>query len=71
MIPASFLWLTFHYDKKISLCILSASIFAYGQTSSGKTYTMIGITEYAVADIFDYINKVIELLTYWSTFLIS
>lgn len=44
--------------------ILSASIFAYGQTSSGKTYTMNGITEYAVTDIFDYINKVIELLVY-------
>ncbi|MBA0683053.1 hypothetical protein Goari_024730 [Gossypium aridum] len=34
-----------------------ASIFAYGQTSSGKTYTMNGITEYTVADIFDYINR--------------
>ncbi|MBA0625558.1 hypothetical protein Godav_003340 [Gossypium davidsonii] len=34
-----------------------ASIFAYGQTSSGKTYTMRGITEYAVADIYDYIEK--------------
>ena len=33
-------------------------IFAYGQTSSGKTYTMMGITEYTVADIFDYIHKV-------------
>lgn len=36
-----------------------ASIFAYGQTSSGKTYTMTGITEFAVADIFDYIFKVL------------
>lgn len=36
-----------------------ASIFAYGQTSSGKTYTMSGITEFAVADIFDYIFKVL------------
>uniref|UniRef100_A0A0D9VIV6 Kinesin motor domain-containing protein n=1 Tax=Leersia perrieri TaxID=77586 RepID=A0A0D9VIV6_9ORYZ len=34
-----------------------ASIFAYGQTSSGKTYTMTGVTEYTVADIYDYINK--------------
>ncbi|KAI8549573.1 hypothetical protein RHMOL_Rhmol06G0035400 [Rhododendron molle] len=34
-----------------------ATIFAYGQTSSGKTYTMSGVTEYTVADIFDYINK--------------
>lgn len=36
---------------------INASIFAYGQTSSGKTYTMSGITEYAVADIYDYIEK--------------
>ncbi|XP_039070038.1 kinesin-like protein KIN-7G [Hibiscus syriacus] len=34
-----------------------ASIFAYGQTSSGKTYTMRGITEYAVSDIYDYIEN--------------
>ena len=46
----------------MSLYISSATIFAYGQTSSGKTYTMDGITEYSVADIFDYINKVIILL---------
>uniref|UniRef100_A0A453RQD4 Kinesin motor domain-containing protein n=1 Tax=Aegilops tauschii subsp. strangulata TaxID=200361 RepID=A0A453RQD4_AEGTS len=35
----------------------NASIFAYGQTSSGKTYTMTGITEYSVMDIYDYIEK--------------
>ncbi|KAK6150556.1 hypothetical protein DH2020_015488 [Rehmannia glutinosa] len=34
-----------------------ASVFAYGQTSSGKTYTMTGITEYAIADIYQYIQK--------------
>lgn len=39
---------------------VSATIFAYGQTSSGKTYTMNGITEYTVADIYDYIQKVIR-----------
>lgn len=38
-----------------------ASIFAYGQTSSGKTYTMMGVTEYTVADIFDYMHRVIKL----------
>ncbi|KAL0432381.1 UNVERIFIED_CONTAM: Kinesin-like protein KIN-7F [Sesamum latifolium] len=46
--------------KKIALSVLSgmnSSIFAYGQTSSGKTYTMSGITGYAVADIYDYIDK--------------
>ncbi|GFP94520.1 kinesin-like protein nack1 [Phtheirospermum japonicum] len=36
---------------------INSTVFAYGQTSSGKTYTMTGITEYAVADIFDYIHK--------------
>ncbi|XP_024980055.1 kinesin-like protein KIN-7G [Cynara cardunculus var. scolymus] len=36
---------------------INASIFAYGQTSSGKTYTMTGITEYTLADIYDYVQK--------------
>lgn len=36
---------------------INSSIFAYGQTSSGKTYTMNGITELTVADIFDYVHK--------------
>ncbi|XP_028109558.1 kinesin-like protein KIN-7E isoform X1 [Camellia sinensis] len=46
--------------KEIALSVVSginSSIFAYGQTSSGKTYTMIGITEYTVADIYDYIHR--------------
>ncbi|KAH7852362.1 hypothetical protein Vadar_023915 [Vaccinium darrowii] len=46
--------------KEIALSVVSginSSIFAYGQTSSGKTYTMIGITEYTVADIYDYIKR--------------
>ncbi|KAG8377873.1 hypothetical protein BUALT_Bualt08G0078900 [Buddleja alternifolia] len=46
--------------KKIVLSVLSgmnSTIFAYGQTSSGKTYTMTGITEYTLADIFDYISN--------------
>ncbi|XP_071731514.1 kinesin-like protein KIN-7C [Rutidosis leptorrhynchoides] len=46
--------------KGIALSVLygiNSSIFAYGQTSSGKTYTMSGITEYAIADIYDYISK--------------
>ncbi|XP_047324948.1 kinesin-like protein KIN-7E [Impatiens glandulifera] len=46
--------------KEIALSVvtgINSTIFAYGQTSSGKTYTMIGITEYAVADIYDYIHK--------------
>ncbi|KAL9662385.1 hypothetical protein QQ045_027218 [Rhodiola kirilowii] len=46
--------------KEVALSVLNgfnSSIFAYGQTSSGKTYTMRGITEYAIADIFHYIEK--------------
>ncbi|GMI82572.1 hypothetical protein like AT4G24170 [Hibiscus trionum] len=45
--------------KHIALSVLegiNSSIFAYGQTSSGKTYTMRGITEYAVSDIYDCIE---------------
>ncbi|OAY82484.1 Kinesin-like protein NACK1 [Ananas comosus] len=43
--------------KEVALSVVSASIFAYGQTSSGKTYTMTGITEYTVADIYEYIRR--------------
>uniref|UniRef100_A0A7N0R9Q4 Kinesin-like protein n=1 Tax=Kalanchoe fedtschenkoi TaxID=63787 RepID=A0A7N0R9Q4_KALFE len=46
--------------KEVTLCVvngMNASIFAYGQTSSGKTYTMSGVTEFAVADIYDYMDK--------------
>ncbi|XP_073292658.1 kinesin-like protein KIN-7F [Primulina huaijiensis] len=46
--------------KDIALSVvggINSTIFAYGQTSSGKTYTMNGITEYTVADIYDYILK--------------
>ncbi|KAG0586149.1 hypothetical protein M758_2G098300 [Ceratodon purpureus] len=35
---------------------LNSTIFAYGQTSSGKTFTMRGVTESAIADIFEYIQ---------------
>uniref|UniRef100_A0A5B7AQS5 Kinesin-like protein n=1 Tax=Davidia involucrata TaxID=16924 RepID=A0A5B7AQS5_DAVIN len=46
--------------KEVAISVvngINSSIFAYGQTSSGKTYTMIGITEYTVADIYDYIQR--------------
>ncbi|KAG8368174.1 hypothetical protein BUALT_Bualt15G0017600 [Buddleja alternifolia] len=46
--------------KDIALSVVggvNSTIFAYGQTSSGKTYTMNGITEYAVADIYEYIQR--------------
>lgn len=45
--------------KEVALSVVSginSTIFAYGQTSSGKTYTMSGITEYTVGDIYDYIK---------------
>ncbi|XP_042434467.1 kinesin-like protein KIN-7G [Zingiber officinale] len=46
--------------KEVALSVVSginATIFAYGQTSSGKTHTMIGITEHSVADIYAYIKR--------------
>ncbi|KAK9075756.1 hypothetical protein SSX86_004085 [Deinandra increscens subsp. villosa] len=36
---------------------INATIFAYGQTSSGKTYTMKGIAEKCIDDIYAYINN--------------
>ncbi|KAG8373871.1 hypothetical protein BUALT_Bualt11G0070400 [Buddleja alternifolia] len=35
---------------------INATIFAYGQTSSGKTFTMRGVAEHAVKDIFKHMN---------------
>ncbi|KAM3379079.1 hypothetical protein P3S68_011492 [Capsicum galapagoense] len=43
--------------KGVVLSALSASIFAFGQTSSGKMYTMSGITEYTLIDIYDHISR--------------
>ncbi|KAL2520436.1 ATP binding microtubule motor family protein [Forsythia ovata] len=46
--------------KNVALSVVSgmnSSVFAYGQTSSGKTYTMTGITEYAIADIYEYMQR--------------
>lgn len=43
-----------------SLMGINATIFAYGQTSSGKTYTMRGITEKAVTDIYNHIMSTPE-----------
>ncbi|KAL6345187.1 hypothetical protein AAG906_015670 [Vitis piasezkii] len=46
--------------KEVALSVVSginSSIFAYGQTSSGKTFTMSGITEYTMADIYDHIER--------------
>ncbi|KAJ0964253.1 hypothetical protein J5N97_029375 [Dioscorea zingiberensis] len=46
--------------KEVVLSVVhgvNSSVFAYGQTSSGKTYTMNGITECSVADIYDYIER--------------
>ncbi|KAK2988576.1 hypothetical protein RJ640_001510 [Escallonia rubra] len=43
-----------------SLMGINATIFAYGQTSSGKTYTMRGVTEKAVNDIYKHIMNTPE-----------
>ncbi|GAB4847508.1 hypothetical protein Ancab_026567 [Ancistrocladus abbreviatus] len=46
--------------KAVALSVvtgINSSVFAYGQTSSGKTYTITGITEYTMADVFDYIQN--------------
>lgn len=42
----------------------AATIFAYGQTSSGKTFTMRGITEKAVTDIYNHIMNVRMLISF-------
>ncbi|XP_061361586.1 kinesin-like protein NACK2 isoform X1 [Gastrolobium bilobum] len=49
--------------KDVALSALSginATIFAYGQTSSGKTFTMRGITENAIKDIYEHIKNTPE-----------
>ncbi|KAJ4831196.1 Kinesin-like protein nack2 [Turnera subulata] len=49
--------------KNVALSALTginATIFAYGQTSSGKTFTMRGITENAVQDIYEHIKNTQE-----------
>ncbi|KAL4563733.1 hypothetical protein LXL04_027778 [Taraxacum kok-saghyz] len=43
-----------------SLDSIAATIFAYGQTSSGKTYTMRGIAENVIEDIYDHIKNAVE-----------
>ncbi|KAL6502661.1 hypothetical protein OROHE_024314 [Orobanche hederae] len=37
---------------------INSTVFVYGQTSTGKTYTMTGITEYAIGDVYEYMEKV-------------
>lgn len=39
---------------------INATIFAYGQTSSGKTYTMKGIAENVINDIYAHIENAVE-----------
>ncbi|KAK1307667.1 Kinesin-like protein NACK1 [Acorus calamus] len=39
---------------------INATIFAYGQTNSGKTFTMKGITESTINDIYGYIQNTPE-----------
>ena len=44
------------------------TVFAYGQTGSGKTYTMQGVTEQAVNDLFKYGKKQPNVSFYMSFF---
>ncbi|WVZ14830.1 hypothetical protein V8G54_012396 [Vigna mungo] len=56
--PASVTEAVYEEVKNVALSALTginATVFAYGQTSSGKTYTMRGITERAVNDIYNHI----------------
>ncbi|XWS70127.1 hypothetical protein CRYUN_Cryun03dG0022500 [Craigia yunnanensis] len=49
--------------KDVALSVLTginATTFAYGQTSSGKTFTMRGITENVVKDIYEHIKSTRE-----------
>lgn len=51
--------------------VFTGTIFAYGQTASGKTYTMMGSEDYlgviprAIHDIFQKIKKVNNLGKFW------
>ena len=54
-----------HVQASLFMLFLSVgTLFAYGQTSSGKTYTMMGdqrdegVIPKAVGEIYDYIEKV-------------
>ncbi|XP_054820843.1 kinesin-like protein KIN-7B isoform X5 [Prosopis cineraria] len=49
-----------HGARDVALSVVSginATIFAYGQTSSGKTYTMRGIIENVIQDIYKFFEK--------------
>lgn len=58
--PACSTWKVYEEGAKdVALSALSginATIFAYGQTCSGKTFTMRGVTEHAVKDIYEHIK---------------
>lgn len=60
--PASLQILFFNPSNNFNFLV--ATIFAYGQTSSGKTFTMRGITENAIRDIYDCIKNVSDYLYY-------
>ncbi|KAK1643914.1 hypothetical protein QYE76_061719 [Lolium multiflorum] len=49
-----------HQDRAAPTSYTFATIFAYGQTSSGKTYTMRGVTESAVSDIYRHMENTPE-----------
>ena len=49
---------SFRYVNCFLFFFIAATIFAYGQTSSGKTFTMRGVTDGVVKDIYEHISKV-------------
>lgn len=51
-------WFSIYFTCLDILHSPTATIFAYGQTSSGKTFTMRGITENVVKDIYEHIKNV-------------
>ena len=53
-----FLWVRLLSVDLTGCLFLAATIFAYGQTSSGKTYTMRGITDHVIEDIFEHMKNV-------------
>lgn len=59
----------FIFNLCVCLFVFAGTVFAYGQTASGKTYTMMGSDDYlgviprAIHDIFQKIKKVNNLPT--------
>ena len=61
---SSVIFQLFQSKLTISISFLKGTLFAYGQTSSGKTYTMLGdqnaegVIPKAIGEIYEYIEQV-------------